>query len=355
MTKRPLFPITLFVSILIFLLISGCGHSSVNSATSQPPTLISIAVTQEGSTGDMVPAARSIPLGPGITQQFGVTGTYSDGSQKAIPASSVSWSSSVPGIVSINSGGLVTPISQGTTTLMATTGGITVSIALTITPNIFTNWSTTTVNPVGVAVDSSGSVYVAGAAFSNNSSMIRKYNSPSSLNAPGKLTASFNVSITSNVAGVAVSHFGNYSGIYVTDNDHSNLNIYNSAGSLKTTLSIKAPGSTLGSLGAPTGVAVDSSGNIYVTDARNNLLHKFDSSLNEVLTSPWPVSTIGVPSGVAVDSSGNVYVADFSENLIRLYSPSGTLTTPGLQSEHPSAWPSILRAQKSMWLTPTTI
>ena len=313
MTKKPLFPITLFVPILILLLISGCGHSGANTNdTNQPPTLISIAVT---------PAARSIPLGG--TRQFGVTGIYSDGSQESILANSVTWSSSETGIMSVNSGGLATPNTQGTTTLSAAYGGITVSLSLSVTPNIaFTNWTTAN-NPAGVAVDALGSIYVANAAFSNHSSMItfsnhssmiHKYNAP-----PANQTAPFNVSITSNVAGVALDNTsGNATSgyLYVTDYYNNHINIYNSAGTLTATWSTPLP------TGAPTGVAVDSSGNVYVTDARNNYLYKYNSS-GSILAS-W--STTGVPSGVAVDSSFNVYVADLSDHMIIVYSSTGTQT-----------------------------
>jgi DNA-binding beta-propeller fold protein YncE len=323
MTKTPLFPITLFVPILIFLFISGCGHSYDNSAfTNQPPTLISIAVT---------PAARSIPLGG--TRQFVVTGTYSDGSQKTIPASSVTWSSPDTADATISSEGFLSvstgPASVGKQpTISATSGGITVSIALTVTPtDIFTNWSTTVkpVDPVGVAVDSSGNVYVADAAvFSNNSSMIRKYSSQGIQIASGATTLT-----RSNVVGVAVNSTSGK--VYVTDYDNNLLNIYNPLGTPPTTLAPTAP------IAAPAGVAVDPSdpsGYIYMTDARNNYLYKYNSS--NVLIQSWPRSTIGVPSGVAVDRSGNVYVADFSERMIRKYSSAGTQTASWSTTGTPS-------------------
>ena len=295
MTKTPLFPITLFAAILIFLLISGCGHGGSSSAN-QPPSLVSFTVS---------PASRSIPLG--VTRQYAVTGTYSDGSRKAISSSSVAWGSTNAGIVSINSSGLATSKSKGTTTISASTGGITVSIDLQVTPaDIFTDWSTSG-TPAGVALDASGNVFVP--VFSNNSNLIREYTGQGSLIATGA------ASITSNAAGIALdSTSGN---VYVTDYANNRLNIYNPLGTLVTFLSIPSPA----------GVAVDPSGNIYVTDAGNNLVHKFDSSLNEVQTSKWPASTSGIPSGVAVDSSNNVYVADFSKSMIRVYGSDGTPAT----------------------------
>jgi len=77
----------------------------------------------------------------------------------------------------------------------------------------------------------------------------------------------------------------------------------------------------------PAGVAVDSSGNIYVADTNNHCIWK--------ITSAGVVSTLAgsgdadfadgtgtaaqfnYPHGVAVDSSGNVYVADTGNQRIR--------------------------------------
>jgi streptogramin lyase len=304
MTKRPLFPIVLFASILIFLLISGCGHGS-NNQTNQPPTLISIAIS---------PSVRSIPLGG--TQKFKAAGFYSDGSTSDL-TSSVTWSSSDMTDAPITAGGVLSVFSYATSvgkqpTISASYGGITVSIVIAITQNIsFTNWSTAG-NPVGVAVDTLGNVYIADAAFSNNSSMIYKNSAPSNQAAP------FNVSITNNVVGVAVDASFN---VYVTDYANNKLHIYNSSGTLTATWSTPFPA------GALSGVAVDASGYVYMTDAKNNYLYKYDSYKNSplgTLLTKW--STTGVPSGVAVDPSGNVYVADSSESLIRVYNPSGTQT-----------------------------
>jgi DNA-binding beta-propeller fold protein YncE len=64
----------------------------------------------------------------------------------------------------------------------------------------------------------------------------------------------------------------------------------------------------------PYGVAVDSSGNVYVTDFGNN-------KIKELTNGSWTdIAGSGVPShpyGVAVDSSGNVYVTDYVNNKIK--------------------------------------
>ena len=63
----------------------------------------------------------------------------------------------------------------------------------------------------------------------------------------------------------------------------------------------------------PTGVAVDSSGNVYVADNGNNRIQKFNSN-GKFITKWGSYGTadgqFSSPIGVAVDSSGNVYVAD---------------------------------------------
>ena len=63
----------------------------------------------------------------------------------------------------------------------------------------------------------------------------------------------------------------------------------------------------------PEGVAVDSSGNVYVTDYDNDRIQKFASDGKFITT--WGSSGSGEgqftkPQGIAVDSSGNVYVDD---------------------------------------------
>src|SRR3990170_2911727 len=95
-------------------------------------------------------------------------------------------------------------------------------------------------------------------------------------------------------------------------------------------------GSGDGEFADPQGVAVDSTGNIYVADTINNRIQKFDSNSNFLLNFGTPGSGDGKfnhPFGVAVDSSGKIYVADTINNRIQKFNSKGKFIlkfgTPG--------------------------
>jgi sugar lactone lactonase YvrE len=90
----------------------------------------------------------------------------------------------------------------------------------------------------------------------------------------------------------------------------------------------------------PKGVACDTSGNIYVTDAGNNTIRKIVASTGVVTTlAGTPMSTgstngtgsaarFSNPWGLACDTSGNIYVADTNNNIIRkIVASTGVVTT----------------------------
>ena len=83
-------------------------------------------------------------------------------------------------------------------------------------------------------------------------------------------------------------------------------------------------GSGEGQFDLPKGVAVDSTGNVYMANTDNSLIQKFDSNLNFI--TQWGSSGTGdgqfrSPNGLAVDLTGNVYVADSDNNRIQKFSP----------------------------------
>jgi secreted PhoX family phosphatase len=89
---------------------------------------------------------------------------------------------------------------------------------------------------------------------------------------------------------------------------------------------------------SPEGVAVDSAGNVYVADRDNHTIRKITAggvvrTLAGLAGSSGSAHDTGSaarfyePSGVAVDSAGNVYVADRANHTIRKITPSGVVST----------------------------
>ncbi len=90
-------------------------------------------------------------------------------------------------------------------------------------------------------------------------------------------------------------------------------------------------------LHGPNDVAVDSAGDLYIADANNNTVEKVTPSgtLSIVagtgtagLPTPGPAasSELDAPSAVAVDASGDLYIADTLNDCVEKVTPSGTLS-----------------------------
>jgi hypothetical protein len=183
--------------------------------------------------------------------------------------------------------------------------------------------------PSGVAVDTNGSVYV-GDQFNYT---IRKVTPAGEVTTLAGLTGSYgSADGTGSDArfndpwGVAVDSAGN---VYVADRGNSTIRKVTPAGVVTTLAGLAGSvGSANGTgsdarFNAPVHVAVDSVGNVYVADRRNNAIRK--------VTPTGVVTTLAVgfngPAGVAVDTNGNVYVADQGNDRIRKVTPAGVATT----------------------------
>jgi sugar lactone lactonase YvrE len=197
-------------------------------------------------------------------------------------------------------------------------------------------------NPSGVAVDTSGNVYVAD-TYNNRIRKITSGGVVTTLAGSGVAGSLDNTTGTSaqfnTPSGVAVDTSGN---VYVADTYSYRIRKITSSGVVSTLAGSGALGfadgpATSARFSFPDGVAVDTSGNVYVADKFNQCIRKVTSSgvvstlagsgVQGFADGPATSAQFNVPYSVAVDTSGNVYVADFDNYRIRKVTSSGVVST----------------------------
>jgi streptogramin lyase len=121
----------------------------------------------------------------------------------------------------------------------------------------------------------------------------------------------------SNPLGVALDLSGN---LYIADTGNNRI-LMASTGSTTAELFTIKIGSTPVTYSSPRQLAVDSAGNLYIADYGNNRIVKSDpSGIGSVLSTG--ALTLSFPQGVAVDTSGDVFISDSGNDRI-VEIPSG--------------------------------
>ena len=78
-----------------------------------------------------------------------------------------------------------------------------------------------------------------------------------------------------------------------------------------------------GILGPPDGLAVDGSGNVFVTDPDRNRAYKLTSG--GALNLRWPPGQYFRPQDIAVNNLGEVFISEFDRGCVRKFTNSGSL------------------------------
>ena len=169
--------------------------------------------------------------------------------------------------------------------------------------------------PWGIAVDSSGSVFVAD-TYNNRIQKFAATGGAPQLVFGGGSAGAFNLP-----RGVAIAPNGD---IYVADSGNNRVVHFNSSGGFIGTWGTAGTGTS--QFNTPNGIAIDSTGAVFVTDTGNNRVMKFTATGSPV--KHW--GTIGsatrnfnAPRGIAITGT-TVWITDYNNNRVVKYNTSGT-------------------------------
>ena len=208
--------------------------------------------------------------------------------------------------------------------------------------------------PSDVAVDSDGNIYIA----DNTNDVIRKVtkstgNIDTVAGQIGQKGSSGDGGPATgakldNPFGIAVDSEGN---IFIADKRGPAIRkVTKSTGNIDTVAGIlgqfgstgDGSAATSANLNEPNGVAVDSSGNIYIADSENSVIRKVTKSTGIITTvagiigqfgsstdgGPATGAKLDTPRGVAVDPAGDIFIPDFNNHVVRKVTAStGIIST----------------------------
>ncbi|MES2275386.1 MAG: NHL repeat-containing protein [Bacteroidota bacterium] len=217
----------------------------------------------------------------------------------------------------------------------------TTTFAITGTVSTYAGSGTIFNSPQGVVADGAGNLYIAD-SFNNS---IRKVSSTGTITTlAGSATPGYN-----NATGAAASFYSpqniaiDASGnLYVSDVGNNAIRKITATGVVTTLAGGNGPGfvdatGSSAKFTSPAGLVVDASGNVYVADRGNNAIRKITSA--GVVTTIAGAQASGFadgltttarfsnPSGITIDAQGVLYVVDLSNNALRQIATDGTVTT----------------------------
>ena len=187
-------------------------------------------------------------------------------------------------------------------------------------------------DPMGIAVDSMGRMYVADSfndrvkRYTSSGLLDTSWGGDGSIGRAGGDPTEFQ-----SPSAVAVDASGN---VYVADRYNDRIVCYKDDGNLN--MSWGGGDSRVTGFNDPEGVAALPSGVLYVSDTENHCITRLDAA--GAVDTAWgnngSIGSLGTadthfnyPQGLSVDASGNLYVADNYNNRVKRYLENGTLDT----------------------------
>jgi sugar lactone lactonase YvrE len=209
-------------------------------------------------------------------------------------------------------------------------------------------------SPDDVAVDSSGNIFIADTGNNVIREVIKSTGVISTI--AGNTTSGFagdggpaTAARLKSPQGLAVDSAGN---VFIADSNNNVIReVTKATGQISTVAGNSTSGfagdggpATAAKLNFPDAVKVDSSGNIFIADASNNVIREVTKATGQISTvagnttsafsgdgGPATAAALNFPSGLAIDTAGDVFVADTGNNVIRelpLLAAKATTPTP---------------------------
>lgn len=197
-------------------------------------------------------------------------------------------------------------------------------------------------NPVGLAIDLQGRIIISDTELHK----VKRYDPKTNMvetiagngqegdNVGSALTAQFN-----SPRGLAVNSKGE---IFIADAQNNKIKKITTNGMVVLVAGTKTAGTQDGKaseaqFSLPSSLVFDSQGSLFITDATNNLIRKLDTK-NIVTTvagvpgggyldGPAISAKFRIPTGITIDQSGNLYISDFNNARIRKIDTQKNVTT----------------------------
>jgi streptogramin lyase len=204
-------------------------------------------------------------------------------------------------------------------------------------------------SPFGVAVDAYGDLFIADAGNNVVREVINSTISTIAGNGSAGYTGDHGSATVAELNFPASLALDSQGDLFISDEDNNVIReVTASSGKIKTVAGTGTAGysgdhglATAALLSGPVGIAVDSSGNLFIADLANNVVREVKAATGRIVTVAGD-STAGYsgddglatnaelnsPEGVAVDSFGVLYIADAYNERVRVLSPAtGVIST----------------------------
>ena len=202
-------------------------------------------------------------------------------------------------------------------------------------------------NPNEAHFDAAGNIYIAD--YGNN--VIRKISTSGIITTvAGSVTPGYTgdggPATAATLAGpvdVAVDAMGN---LFIADNTNNCIRKVNTAGIISTYAGTSVAGysgdggnADTAEFYSPSAIAIDASGNLFISDAGNNCIRKINPAgiISTVAGDtasgysgdggPATAAALYSPEDIAVDNTGNLFIADIGNNVIRKVNTAGIIST----------------------------